>query len=71
MCAGNLAEACGAANFPQEALTKFTQFALECLQQTDSKMELKETAINFFSEISKILKSQMAEIIPIIIGPIL
>ena len=71
LCAGNLAEACGADNFPQEALNEFTRFALECLQQTDSRTELKETAINYFSEISKILKSQMAEIIPVIVGPII
>jgi len=30
MCAGNLANASGQ-NFPQEALEKFTAFALECL----------------------------------------
>ena len=71
MCAGNLAQACGDSNFPQEALTTFTTFALECLQQTDAKYELKETAINYFSEISKILKSKMESIIPVIVPLVL
>lgn len=71
MCAGNLAFSCGPGNFPGDALERFTQFALECLQQNESKFELKETAMNYFSEIAKILKSQMAQIIPMIIEPIL
>ena len=71
MCAGNLANASGDANFPQDALEKFTAFALECLQHGETKYELKETAINYFSEISKILKSKMAPIIPVIFEPIL
>lgn len=71
MCAGNLAQSCGESEFPQEALDTFTSFALECLQQTDAKYELKETAINYFSEISKILKSKMANLIPRIIPAIL
>ena len=57
MCVGNLAQACGAKEFPQQALEQFTRFSLECIQQTDANCELKETAINYFSEISKILKS--------------
>ena len=60
MCAGNLAQSCGQSNFPEEALEEFTRFGIECLQQTDAKCELKETAINYFSEISKIMKSRMA-----------
>ena len=71
MCAGNLAQSCGESDFPQAALEEFTRFALECLQQTDAKYELKETAINYFSEISKILKSKMATLIPVIIPSIL
>ncbi len=71
MCAGNLANASGHEHFPQEALEKFTAFGLECLQQSESKFELKETAINYFSEIAKILKSKMAPIIPLIIEHIL
>ena len=71
MCAGNLAEACGETNFPQQALEEFTRFGLECLKQDDSKYELRETAINYFSEISKILKSKMAPLIPQIIPSIL
>ena len=60
MCAGNLAQACGNNNFPETALEEFTRFGIDCLQQTDAKYELKETAINYFSEISKIMKSRMA-----------
>ena len=72
MCAGNLINSCGdSANFPQEALERFTSFALECLKQADAKYELKETAINYFSEISKILRSKMAPIIPMILDTIL
>ena len=71
MCVGNLAQACGANEFPQQALEQFTRFSLEILQQIDANCELKETAINFFSEISKILKSQMARLIPQIVPLIL
>ena len=72
MCAGNLISSCGdSSNFPQEALERFTSFGLECLKQADAKYELKETAINYFSEISKVLRSQMAPIIPMILDQIL
>ena len=71
MCAGNVAAACGKANFPQEALEEFTKFGLECIQQQDAKYELRETAISYFSEISKILRSEIAPILPQIIPPIL
>ena len=57
MCAGNLAQACGKENFPQAALEEFTKFGLECIQQQDAKFELRETAIQYFSEVAKILKS--------------
>lgn len=71
MCAGNLAQACGEEKFPQEALDEFTRFGLECLNQTDAKYELKETAINYFSEISKMMKSKMSQLIPMIVPKIL
>ena len=58
-CAGSLAQICGE-NFPQDALEEFTRFALECLQQTDAKFELKETAINYFAQISQVMRSKMA-----------
>jgi hypothetical protein len=44
---------------------------LECLQQTDSKLELRETAIGYFSEISKILKSDMAPILSTVLTEIM
>ena len=58
LCAGNLAQACGKDNFPMEALEAFTKFGLQCLQSEDTKkFELKSTAIGYFSEICKIMKS--------------
>lgn len=71
MCAGNLAQACGRDNFPQAVLEDFTRFGIQCLQHEEAIFELKETAINYFSEISKIMKSDMAPLIPTIIEPIL
>ena len=62
MCTGNLAAVSGKDKFPREALTEFTNFALECLEQKDSKFQLRETAISYFSEICKVLKSDMAPI---------
>ena len=66
-----MASACGKENFPQEALEEFTKFALECIQQQDSKLELRETSISYFSDISKILKSQFAPILDTVLQPIL
>jgi hypothetical protein len=41
------------------------------LTQADSKLELRETAIGYFSEISKILKSDMAPILSIVLTEIM
>ena len=71
LCAGSLASACGKENFPQEALEEFTKFGLECIQQQDAKLELRETSISYFSDISKILKSQFAPILDSVLQPIL
>ena len=71
LCAGSLASACGKENFPQEALEEFTKFGLECIQQKDAKLELRETSISYFSDISKILKSQFAPILDSVLQPIL
>ena len=65
--AGFLAQSCGTGNFPVDMLEEFTKFGLDCLQQNDSKYELKETAMNYFGEISKILRSKMEPLIPAII----
>jgi hypothetical protein len=67
LCAGNLAQACGQENFPIEALEEFTKFGLQCIQSADSKFELKSTAIGYFSEICKIMKSQLAPIFNIVL----
>ena len=71
ICAGSLASACGKENFPQEALEEFTRFGLECIQQKDSNLELLETSMNFFSDLSKIIKSQFAPILEAVLQPIL
>lgn len=71
MCAGNLASVCGKDVFPQQALEEFTKFGLECLAQEDSKLVLRETAIGYFSEISKILKSSMQPIFDTVINQII
>lgn len=71
MCAGNLAQTCGKDKFPREALEQFTKFGLECLAQQDAKLELRETAFGYFSEISKIMRSEMAPIFPTIFAEIL
>lgn len=71
MCAGNLAQVCGRSTFPMEAVQEFNKFGLECLAQTDSKLELRETAIGYFSEISKILKSDMAPILGTVLTEIM
>lgn len=71
MCAGNLANVCGKEVFPKQALEEFTKFGLECLVQKDSKLELRETAIGYFSEISKILKSEMQPIFDTVINQII
>lgn len=68
LCAGNLAQACGKENFPQDALEAFTKFGLQCIQSAEQKYELKSTAIGYFSEICKILKSQLAPIFEIILN---
>lgn len=59
---GVLASVAGTDKFPKEALQEFTQFALECLKQEDSKQQLRETAIEYFSDICKVVKSEMAPI---------
>ena len=71
LCAGSLASACGKGNFPQQALEEFTKFGLKCIQQKDTKLELRETSISYFSDISKILKSEFAPILDAVLKPIL
>lgn len=57
MCAGRLASACGKEDFPQEAIEIFTKFGLACLtQDAERKLELRETAITYFSDLSILIK---------------
>jgi hypothetical protein len=68
MCTGNLAAVSGKDKFPTEALAEFTKFGMECLEEKDSKFQLRETAIAYFSEICKVLKSDMEPIFTKIIN---
>lgn len=71
MCAGRLASACGKDNFPQQAIEVFTNFGLECLKQEKNKLELKETAISYFSDLACLIKEDMAPIFETVINEIL
>jgi len=71
VCAGNLAYVCGKDAFPKLALEEFTKFGLECLAGTDSKLELRESALGYFGEISKVLKSEMQPIFDTVITEII
>lgn len=70
MSAGRLAQACGKEHFPQQAIEVFTTFGLQCLKSTD-KYELKETAMGYFSDLSYLLKEEMAPIYDEVISSIL
>ena len=69
MCAGQLAAAVGKERFPAECIETFTKYALQFLQF--DKFELRETAISYFAELARILKSEMAPIIDVVLTEIL
>jgi len=69
MCAGQLASAVGKEKFPQECIEVFTKYALEFLVM--DKFELRETAISYFAELVRILKSEMQPIIDTVLSEIL
>ena len=62
VCAGKLAAAVGRAKFPADALEGFVAFAKDCLKQETNKMELRETAMTFFYELSDLLGEDIAPI---------
>ena len=70
MCAGRLAASCGKDQFPMQAIEEFTKFGLECLKTTD-KFELKETAMTYFSDLSILLKEDIAPVFDQVIASIL
>jgi hypothetical protein len=70
MCAGKLAASCGKENFPKEAIEVFTQFGLECLK-SDNKYELRETAISYFSDLSLLLKEEIAPVFETVMNEII
>ena len=61
MCAGKLAAACGKDKFPTQAIEVFTAFGLECLKE-DNKFELRETAISYFSDLTVLMKEEIAPV---------
>jgi hypothetical protein len=61
MCAGKLASSCGKEKFPTQAIEVFTAFGLECLAE-DNKFELRETAISYFSDLTVLLKEEIAPV---------
>lgn len=69
MCAGQLASALGRDKFPMEYIETFTKYGLQFLQV--ERYELRETAISYFAELSRVLKGEMAPIINQIIDEIL
>ena len=72
MCAGKLASACGKETFPTQAVDEFTKFALECLKQdTSNKLELRETAITYFSDLSVLIKEDMKPVFDEVITEII
>lgn len=54
-----------------EAIEVFTKFALQCLDEKDNKLQLREQAFGYFSEISKILKSDMKPVLARVLEEIL
>jgi hypothetical protein len=71
MCAGRLASSCGKDNFPPQAIEVFTAFGLECLKQDGNKLELKETAISYFSDLSILIKEEIAPIFDTVLNEII
>ena len=61
MCAGKLASSCGKDKFPTQAIEVFTAFGLECLKE-DNKFELRETSISYFSDLTVLIKEEIAPV---------
>ena len=61
MCAGKLASSCGKDKFPTQAIEVFTAFGLECLKE-DNKFELRETSISYFSDLTFLIKEEIAPV---------
>jgi hypothetical protein len=70
MCAGRLASSCGRDVFPAQSIDEFTKFGLECLKSTE-KYELKETAFTYFSDLSSLLREEMAPVFEPVMNAIL
>jgi len=69
LCVGHLAAAVGRDFFPPEKLEDFTKFGLIAIKE--EKYELRETAISYFSEVVKILKTDIGQILPVILEEVL
>jgi len=59
----------GKEKFPKDCIEVFTKYALEFLAL--DKFELRETAISYFAELVRILKSEMQPIIDVVVSEIL
>mmetsp|Transcript_1414 Transcript_1414/g.1904 ORF Transcript_1414/g.1904 Transcript_1414/m.1904 type:complete len:251 (+) Transcript_1414:1136-1888(+) len=72
MCIGKLASSCGRDHFNKAALEQFTQFALSCLSQNKTnQLEIRETALTYFSDLSVLMKEEIAPIFEQVITEIL
>ena len=71
MCVGRLASAVGREQFPDDLLVGFTNFAMSCLKQEGNKLELRETAMTYFSDLAVLVKEEIADIFDEVVGEIL
>lgn len=71
MCAGRLASSVGKEQFPKDMLAGFTKFALQCLKQEGNKLELRETAVTYFADLTVLVKEDISEIFDEVMDEIL
>ena len=69
-CAGRLSSSCGKENFTMQAIEVFTKFGLGCFSK-DNKCELRETAMTYFSDLSVLLKEDIAPVFDQVLTEIL
>lgn len=60
MCSGRLFAALGREQCPDQTIKVFSDFAMSCLtQDSDSKLELRETALSYFGDLAILLKEDI------------
>lgn len=52
-------------------LAGFTKFALQCLKQVGNKLELRETAVTYFADLTVLVKEDITEIFDEVMDEIL